>query len=325
MAIAHPTSLSLRLVTRLPRKHLRCLYHDFALPLVILLLLALTTRYHHHHHSNYTPSAAQVSPKHTPAQLTSVPRNIYYLNSENIMYCYVPKNACSRFKALLRKRQGFANWNDTSLIHGKRNGLQRLHWLPHQQALHMLQHVGWKKFVVIRDPFARLVSAYQNKIAAPWPDQRADFWHKHLRHECPSIVSSLDMPTDGPLMSLEQFLECLLSDDKTAQSNEHWRLQTELCGLDHIRYERYVRIERLAEDVEELLRYLSWTEESAERLRMRRNAVYSRELTAYFSQRALELALRYYERDFEVLRYARVPQGRIEFYSVFDGFNFSRT
>lgn len=55
---------------------------------------------------------------------------------------------------------------------------------------------------------------------------------------------------------------------------------------------------------------------------MTKNPVYSRDLAAYFSQRTLEMALTYYKKDFEILRYTQAPQGIINFYSVFDGSNF---
>ncbi|CAN8076028.1 unnamed protein product [Agarophyton chilense] len=177
------------------------------------------------------------------------------------------------------------------------------------------------KFVVVRDPFSRLVSAYQNKVASPWPNQRADFWNKHLRAECPTLIQSTSMPAEGPLMSLETFLQCLLSNDNTEPSNEHWRPQTELCGLDHVRYHYYLRLESLASDAEALLNQLHW-KENVTAFRMHRSPVYSRNLSDYFTDRALQLALQYYSQDFEVLPYSRVPTGTIDFYSVFDGTNF---
>ncbi|PXF48490.1 Carbohydrate sulfotransferase 11 [Gracilariopsis chorda] len=236
------------------------------------------------------------------------------------MYCYIPKNACSRFKPLLRKREGFADWADAHKIHGK-NGLQRLQWLSRKLAIERLSDTAVRKFVVVRDPFSRLVSAYQNKLASPWPDQRADFWNKHLRQECPSLIASTPMPSQGPLMSLESFLHCLLSNDNTQPSNEHWRPQTELCALDHIQYNYYLHLETLADDAHALLQNLNW-HENLTAFQIHRSPVYSRNLSDFFSDRALQLALQYYKRDFELLPYQTVPAGTIHFYSVFNGTNF---
>lgn len=208
------------------------------------------------------------------------------------------------------------------MIHGKKNGLQRLQWLPSEVAIGRLSNPSWKKFVVVRDPFSRLISAYQNKIATPWPDQRVDFWEKHLKAECPLMMSALRMPETGALLSLGDFLRCLL--EEGGESNEHWRPQSELCGLDYVKYDRYLRIEELDQGVNELLDWLGWEGEVAagERVGMKREAVYGRELGEYFTSETVEMALRYYKEDFDVLGYARVPKGRIEFYSVFNGTNF---
>eukprot|EP00177_Eucheuma_denticulatum_P003314 GFKZ01005983.1.p1 GENE.GFKZ01005983.1~~GFKZ01005983.1.p1 ORF type:complete len:340 (-),score=35.66 GFKZ01005983.1:230-1219(-) len=304
--------------TRLPRKTLRRLRRDLSLTLTLLALILLL-HYHHHYH---TPPFPNPTPRQTPTHLTSIPRNIYYLNHEPVLYCYIPKNACSRFKPLLRKREGFTDWNDTSLIHGKKNGLQRLQWLPFDVAMPRLSNPAWKKFVVVRDPFARLISAYQNKIATPWPDQRRDFWEKHLTAECPRMMSALTMPESGALLSLADFLRCLL--EEGGESNEHWRPQSQLCGLDYVKYDRYLAVERLDQGVEEMLRWLGWQTEAAagERVGLKRDAVYARDLAEYFTPETVAMALQYYKEDFDVLRYPRVPKGRIEFYSVFNGTNF---
>lgn len=236
------------------------------------------------------------------------------------MYCYIPKNACSRFKPLMRKREGYADWKDPGKVHGK-NGLQRLMWLSRPRAVDRLRDPGFKKFVVVRDPFSRLISAYQNKVATPWPDQRADFWNKHLRKECPGMIDSMKMPVEGPLLTLENFLKCLMSHDAVEESNEHWRPQTDLCGLDHIPYDRYLHLESLATDVVDLLDTLHW-KENVTAFQMNRDPVYSRELESYFSPESLKLTLEYYTSDFEVLGYPREPSGKIDFYSVFDGTNY---
>lgn len=310
---------------RLPRKAARRLFRDVLVACTVWLFLLLLVR--DRHAMQQQPGATEskwdwptIEPRHGVKEVPEIPRNLYYMRKEDVMYCYIPKNACSRFKPLLRKREGFADWADRRMIHGMKNGLLRLMWLERGPAMRRLRDGGVRKFVIVRDPFSRLVSAYQNKIATPWPDQRSDFWNKHLRKECPGMVDSLTMPKEGPLMSLEDFLKCLIAMDSLEPSNEHWRPQTELCALDFIKYDRYLHLESLPGDAAELLDYLEW-KENATAFQMQRNPVYSRELKDYFSNEALHLTLKYYEQDFAVLKYPRLPAGRIDFYSVFDGTN----
>ena len=311
----------------LPRKTFARFLREFIIAVILLAFIFVLVKYHHPTQFDIRGTSAgrlkwsAIRPQHTLDELEVIPRNIYYLTKEDVMFCYIPKNACSRFKSLLRKREGFKNWRDPSMIHGKNNGLQRLMWLSRDRALELLPDRKLKKFVVVRDPFSRLVSAYRNKIASPWPDQREDFWNKHLRTECPAMMASREMPRDGPLMSIEDFLKCLLTKDALEPSNEHWRPQTQLCGLNHIEYDYYLHLESISDDVKYLLDSLHWTENVTD-FQIHRNPVYSKNLADFFSKEALELTLEYYREDFDILQYSRVPSGKIDFYSVFDGTNY---
>ncbi len=311
---------------RIPRKHtirLRKELGAFVLILSVLAYLLRILRQHNaaNHHQSFTPWQNVITPRYTLDDLREIPRNLLYLTKENVQFCYIPKNACSALKPLLRKREGFSDWADPHMIHGKKNGLQRVQWLSREDAMERLNDTHAYRFVVVRNPFSRLISAWQNKVAAPWPDQRADFWNQHLRRECPSIVDATTMPRDGPLMSLEQFLKCLNSEDTILPSNEHWRPQTELCGLDHVRYSRYVYLENFAPGVADVLKELQWNEDPA-KFKIHRKAVYERPLASFFNQQTVDLTLQYYKLDFDILGYDLLPSGTIGFYSVFNGTNF---
>lgn len=236
-----------------------------------------------------------------------IPPNMYYLTNEDVMYCYIPKNACSRFKALLRLRESITS----GTVHSH-NGLQRLVWLSYQRALQRLS--TYQKFIVIRDPFSRLASAYVNKIAKPWPQQRFSFW-KHLNDECPGIASALIMPEKGALMSMETFLKCLQSKD-TIKSNEHWLPQSQLCALNHVTYQHILHVETLLSDTKALLRALNWNH-TLDDFDMKQPPVYSRNISQLFTPLSIQLTLQYYKNDFALLPYSKHPSGIMHFYSVY--------
>lgn len=303
---------------RLPRKHVIRLRKEILAASLLFIALSLFLRtLHPSAHKKYE----SIEPRYSLKELSEIPRNVYYLKKEPVIYCYIPKNACSALKPIIRKREGFADWKNQHMVHGKRNGLQRLLWLNRKDALVRLNDSSIYRFVVVRDPFSRLVSAYQNKVATPWPDQRDDFWNVHLRRECPSMIDAMTIPAKGALLSFEEFLECLNAPDTIHPSNEHWRSQSELCGLDHIKYDKYIHVEEFADGVKELFEELKWNED-INQFDIDRKPVYEHELSTYFSEKALQLALRYYEDDFEILRYPKLPQGKIGFFSVFNGTNF---
>lgn len=310
-----------------PRKTYARFLRELVIAVILLAFIFALIKYHHPASSDIRVISvrrsqwSEIRPRNKLDELEVIPRNIYYLTKEDVMFCYIPKNACSRFKPLLRKREGFKDWRDPSMVHGKKNGLQRLMWLSRDRALELLRDQHFRKAIVVRDPFSRLASAYQNKVASPWPDQREDFWNKHLHKECPGMMASREMPRDGPLMSIEDFLKCLLAKDSLEPSNEHWRPQTQLCGLNHIEYDYYLHLETLSDDAKYLLDSLNWAE-NVTAFQIHRNPVYSKNLAEFFSKEALDLALEYYQEDFDVLQYSRIPSGKIDFYSVFDGTNY---
>lgn len=336
---------------RVPEKHKRRLRRDLFLFAVIFLSLTYILRVLR----RTSPGSASdsnninininidmdinkdIHPRRPLETLEEIPRNVYYLTKEAVQFCYIPKNACSALKPLLRKREGFLDWSDTKMIHGKKNGLQKLVWLRDKHTA--MEKLGNGKgngngrvyrFVTIRDPFSRLVSAWQNKIAAPWPDQRADFW-RHLGEECPSTISELSMPITGELMTLKNFLRCLNAENavdahgKYVKSNEHWRPQSELCALDYVQYNKYIRMEDLRSGVEQVAQELGWkdTEQNTLRsLNLDRKPVYEKNVADYFDEESIELARKYYHTDIQLLGYPNRPTGKIGFFSVFNGTNF---
>lgn len=313
---------------RIARKHTIRLRKELGVFVLILSFLAYLLRILRQHnaanHQLLSPSllsTTKITRRYSLEELREIPRNVYYLTKENVQYCYIPKNACSTLKALLRKREGFTDWSDPHMIHGKKNGLQRLQWLPRNEAIERLNDTRAYRFVVVRNPFSRLISAWQNKVAAPWPDQREDFWNQHLRSECPSIVDSSIMPLNGPLMSLEQFLICLNSQDTISPSNEHWRPQTQLCALDHVQYSRYVNLESFSIGIDNVLNELMWHEDP-HNFQIDRKPVYERSLASFFNAKTIQLTLQYYKADFDILGYDLMPSGTIGFYSVYNGTNF---
>lgn len=307
---------------RIPRKHTIRLRRELALFVIVLCVLAYLLRILRDYNSmNQQIVDNVITPRYTLDELREIPRNLYYLTKENVQFCYIPKNACSTLKALLRKREGFSDWRDVHMIHGKKNGLQKLQWLSRFDAMKRLNDSATYRFVVVRNPFSRLISAWQNKIASPWPNQRADFWDQHLRNECPSIINNIKMPINGPLLSLELFLKCLNSDDTVLPSNEHWRPQTELCALNHVEYSRFIFLENFSAGVNNVLNDLHWFENTND-FQINRKPVYQRPLASFFDEKTIELTLQYYKSDFDILGYDLFPSGNIGFYSVFNGTNF---
>uniref|UniRef100_H2Z449 Carbohydrate sulfotransferase n=1 Tax=Ciona savignyi TaxID=51511 RepID=H2Z449_CIOSA len=92
-----------------------------------------------------------------------------------LMYCEIPKSGCTNWKKVLMVLNGIVNSTD-----GIKQGQ------AHTQSLKMLRSVprserdklyqSGTKLMVVRQPFERLVSAYQDKVAARPPHNDSIFF-----------------------------------------------------------------------------------------------------------------------------------------------------
>ena len=79
------------------------------------------------------------------------------------VFCPVPKVACSNWKALMRKLAGVRDYTNTTFMHDKaRNGLRYLASYPATEQRRIIKE--YYKFVFVRSPWTRVVSAYINKV-----------------------------------------------------------------------------------------------------------------------------------------------------------------
>jgi hypothetical protein len=86
-----------------------------------------------------------------------------------LLFFSVPKIAATTFKHLFRRMMGHANWNETTqngvLPHAPAaNGLTYLWHYNITTAEHFMTSPEWTRAIFVRDPQARLVSAYKDKV-----------------------------------------------------------------------------------------------------------------------------------------------------------------
>lgn len=157
-------------------------------------------------------------------------RHLFVYPSVRISYTYIPKNASTSMKQTLGQAQGW--WTEA---HSSVHGVSRVHWLSglvRYPATH-------ERIVIIRDPWDRLISAYQNRFVGR--DKAAS--EQALRD---GLATQLPKDADRMQVSFAQFLE-YLARTPDRRLNEHWRPQTSfLIG----NYTRMMRFERLQQDAE---------------------------------------------------------------------------
>ncbi|KAK2098222.1 Carbohydrate sulfotransferase 14 [Saguinus oedipus] len=89
-------------------------------------------------------------------------RHILVSDRYRFLYCYVPKVACSNWKRVLKVLAGVLDSVDVRLKMDHHSDLVFLADLRPEEIRYRLQH--YFKFLFVRDPLERLLSAYRNKF-----------------------------------------------------------------------------------------------------------------------------------------------------------------
>lgn len=177
-----------------------------------------------------------------------------------VLYCYVPKVACTNLKRVFLLLSGKMNVTDplklkSADVHSNLDSyLTYLDTFPAAGIKYRFLH--YKKVIFVRDPLERILSAFRNKFLQKGNSYfKEKFGRKIVKkyRENPS-EKSLQAGND---VTFTEFVQYLL-DPKTIEQgyNEHWKSFHDLCHPCHIRYNYIGKYESLDEDVDGFLKIL---------------------------------------------------------------------
>eukprot|EP00074_Homo_sapiens_P096428 XP_016874858.1 carbohydrate sulfotransferase 11 isoform X1 [Homo sapiens] len=168
-----------------------------------------------------------------------------------LIYCYVPKVACTNWKRLMMVLTGRGKYSDPMEIpaneaHVSAN-LKTLNQYSIPEINHRLK--SYMKFLFVREPFERLVSAYRNKFTQKY---NISF---HKRYGTKIIKRQRKNATQEALrkgddVKFEEFVAYLIDPHTQREEpfNEHWQTVYSLCHPCHIHYDLVGKYETLEED-----------------------------------------------------------------------------
>ncbi|XP_036438624.1 carbohydrate sulfotransferase 12-like [Colossoma macropomum] len=193
--------------------------------------------------------------------------NLLVDDRHGIIYCYVPKVACTQWKRVMivlseSLKVNGVPYRDPSnipveLIHG--NSIQYLNRYNRTVMKHKLQQ--YKKFMFVREPFVRLISAYRDKFQTenqPFYKRYAVPILKRFAKIPNPPASAKEARAAGTEPSFSNFIQYILSlpAEKYELLDEHWRQMTHLCHPCQIHYDFIGKMETMEEDAAHLLRML---------------------------------------------------------------------
>lgn len=183
--------------------------------------------------------------------------HLYVNDDYKFIFCWMPKLACTNWKRIFMtlsdkfpNKDYVMNAMPHKLVHinwGKY--VKPLRSFPKSEIQHRLQ--TYKKLIFVRDPFERILSAYNDKIAQN--DSGSS-----IKAAKRIIVSKR---TDGtPKWVTPQFLEYVkyLTDPDTSKNyNPHWAKYVDLCQPCLIQYDFIGTFEESEKDIEGALKYMA--------------------------------------------------------------------
>ncbi|XP_028855410.1 carbohydrate sulfotransferase 11-like [Denticeps clupeoides] len=173
-------------------------------------------------------------------------------DQHGLLYCYVPKVACTNWKRVLMVLTGESGGvRDPLQIPANEahipGNLRTLSEYSTSEINHRLRR--YLKFLFVREPFERLVSAYRNKFTRSYNTA----FHKRYgtkiirRHRPDPSPEALERGDD---VSFSEFVHYLVdpSTQREEPFNEHWERVHSLCHPCLIHYDVVGKYETLAED-----------------------------------------------------------------------------
>ncbi|XP_030400587.1 carbohydrate sulfotransferase 11 isoform X3 [Gopherus evgoodei] len=171
--------------------------------------------------------------------------------NHEMIYCYVPKVACTNWKRVMMVLTGRGKYSDPMEIPANEahisSNLKTLNQYSIPEINHRLK--SYMKFLFVREPFERLVSAYRNKFTQKYNTSfHKRYGTKIVRRQRKNATQ--EALRKGDDVKFEEFVAYLIDPNTQREEpfNEHWQTVYSLCHPCHIHYDLIGKYETLEDD-----------------------------------------------------------------------------
>ncbi|XP_063970576.1 carbohydrate sulfotransferase 14-like isoform X1 [Lytechinus pictus] len=164
-------------------------------------------------------------------------------DAHKFIYCFVPKVACSNWKRVIKYMNNKVPDLETPMKMDHKKDLVFLRDFSEEEVRYRLKN--YYKFMFVRDPTERLLSAYRNKFGENIGSYNSKYG--------PQIIKKYRKPgtliegSDQSMITFEEFLRFLVDSDYR-RMDPHWRPMHELCQPCAMKYDFIGSFEQLSED-----------------------------------------------------------------------------
>ncbi|KAK3610208.1 hypothetical protein CHS0354_038848 [Potamilus streckersoni] len=185
-------------------------------------------------------------------------KHIVVDDNYKVLYCYIPKVACTNLKRIFLILKGIVKTSNPLEIpyhdvhFSFKNSLNVLSNYTPSEAKTRLE--TYNKIIFVREPMERLLSAYINKFTENETEFYENYGRKIIKHYRVSPnVKSIEKGHD---VKFEEFLRYITDKSVWGNNHEHWIQYERLCHPCHVQYDVIGKMESIDEDTDYLLQYL---------------------------------------------------------------------
>ncbi|XP_071481491.1 carbohydrate sulfotransferase 11-like [Diadema antillarum] len=192
-----------------------------------------------------------------------------------LMYCFVPKVACTSWKRVFLVLKGVMKYPDElpqPVVNNKVGPLKLKFIRSFNVSKHKEILENYTKFIVVRKPFQRILSAFKNKLFAGSTSPSAMIFQKTCGvHILNTYRSNNSRAFNGKVkrmrkkgrkfrydLQFEEFVKFLTNSSEPShrRNNPHWKEIYKTCWPCHIQYDVISHFETLETDANYILRLI---------------------------------------------------------------------
>ena len=182
-------------------------------------------------------------------QLSYLLKHLVVDDRTRLLYCYAPKVGCANWKRVFSILYG--NYNSVENISTvKHSSMKLLSSYSDDEVSYRLKN--YFKFMFVRHPMDRLLSAFRNKFG----EHFRDFELKYGVHIVKNFRPNPPAQPRGDDVTFSEFLTYVAS-TQNHELNEHWSPYTDLCQPCFVNYDYVGQFEFLEDDAMFLLNVLN--------------------------------------------------------------------
>ncbi|XP_071509221.1 carbohydrate sulfotransferase 11-like [Diadema antillarum] len=181
-------------------------------------------------------------------------RHIYVNDQHKLLYCFVPKVACSNWKRVMMVLSG--NTKKISEMSSNEvhftNGMKRLAGFSQTERKHKL--ATYKKFAYARNPFVRVLSAFNNKYGDVIQYRKETYFQgfaKTIMKRFRPHATQRELKT-GENITWTEFVK-FLTQPQRPFFDDHWEEIYKICAPCKINYDYLGHLETVSEDARFML------------------------------------------------------------------------